>query len=240
MVNIRVAAAAGSVELYTDGWHPSDISVVTPVIIEAACDELWHHLEREPGSFTLTVRCAISTALLSIRCGSPEWTQQLNAALATRVVAYLRENAKRVTADAATLDAAAADAAAPDEAFQVMRRRPPVVPPVRKRAEAPRRALSAENAADLYNEHRRAGGPAAAAINMLRAAAALLGEDTRSEDTRSEDTRGEDTRGEAPDRALRERLEQKLWEASVDGLIADDQKKQVEEIRKYLLDPANK
>jgi len=217
MVNIRAAAAettSNTVELFTDGWHLSDISAATPLIIEAACDELWYHLEREPGSFTLTVRCAISTVILSIRCGSPEWMQQLNTALATRVMAYLRDSAKRDGA-----------AAAADEAFQVIQRRPPVAPPVRKLAAVmPRRTLSAENAADLYSPHLFATDLGAAARNMLVAAAALLGEDANSKSS---------------DQALRERLEQKLWEASVDGLIADDQKKKVEEIRKYLLDSTN-
>ena len=88
----------------------------------------------------------------------------------------------------------------------------------------PRRTLSAENAADLYSPHLFATDLGAAARNMLVAAAALLGEDANSKSS---------------DQALRERLEQKLWEASVDGLIADDQKKKVEEIRKYLLDSTN-
>ena len=218
MVNIRAAAATThAIELYVDGWRLGDITAAIPVIIEAACDELRHYIEREPGSFTLTVRCAISTAILSIRCCSPEWEQQLNAALDSRLVAYLRDVAAR--RDAA-LPAAALPAAA-EEAFQVMPRRPPKMAPVPPPpiAVAPRRTLSVESAAEIYNEYKGVADLTVAARNMLVAAAALLGENASA-------------------RSLSERLEQKLWEASADGLIADDQKKQVEEIRKYLLDAA--
>ena len=186
------------IEVFTGhGWV---VAEAIPEIVEAAAEELWYHLGKSPKSFTLTTRCAISTAVLSIRTGSPEWLAHLYAALKPRLLAHLTLRAALpppAHLDAITLAPRRAAMALP-------------VPVVPTQAAVPRRrGLSAENVAELYARR----GLGTSVTDLITGATAIVGDSSD----------------------LRERLEQKLWEASMDGLIPDSSKKHIDELRRSLL-----
>jgi hypothetical protein len=208
-VNIRVSGNGPLTEVFTKVFtgHEWAVAEVIPEIVEATAEELWYHLGKSPKSFTLTTRCAISTAVLSIRTGSPEWLSHLYEALKPRLLAHLTLRMAPSTTASATASV---------EAIVLAPRRaalPPALPAAPKPAPPPkRRGLSAENVAELYS----ARGLGTSASDLAAGAAAIVGADGCSSD-------------------LRERLEQKLWEASMDGLIPEASKKHIEELRRQLL-----
>jgi hypothetical protein len=88
-------------------------------------------------------------------------------------------------------------------------RRVAAPPPPRQPPPPNRPALSAEIVAELYSVR----GLGTSATDLLTGAAKIIGDSSD----------------------LRERLEQKLWEASMDGLIPDTSKKHIDELRRILL-----
>jgi hypothetical protein len=206
----NLALVDGHLYTYSDGWREANVEDAAEIIIDAAATEIWHHINSSPREFSLAVRCAASTAVLSIRNASEAFRKQLCA----QVGGALRTSAAKLGISSELREATPVTLAPRVLALVTAPRvlalvtAPPTQAPRMTRAPAAQRmplhALTAERAAELYMRL----GPDADALSAAAAAAV----------------------GVPDDKKLRERLEQKLWEASADGLVRDN-----EELRKKLI-----
>ena len=197
----NLAFVDGHLYTYSDGWREANVEDVTETIIDAAAAEIWHHINSSPREFSLAVRCAASTAVLSIHNASEAFRKQLCA----QVGGALRTSTAKLGISSELREATPVTLAPRVHALVTA---PPTQAPRMARAPVAQRmplhALTAERAAELYMRL----GPDADALSAAAAAAV----------------------GVPDDKKLRERLEQKLWEASADGLVRDN-----EELRKKLI-----
>ena len=75
----NLAFVDGHLYAYADGWREANFEEAAETIIDAAATEIWHLINSSPREFSLAVRCAASTAVLSIRNASEEFRKQLCA-----------------------------------------------------------------------------------------------------------------------------------------------------------------
>jgi hypothetical protein len=227
--NLRSTAAAALEVFVAEGWVPVAAEDAAAALVDGAVAELWWHLLRAPQALTLSVRCAASTTVLSVRHASAEWRAHLLGLVQGRLHAAVASRARPATAAVAPRSrpatAAVAPRSRPATAAQPQpvelpprhcggpaARRPPPEPAQRPRPAA--LTLSAARVAELYTAAARSADSRQVAEALAAAAATAV--------------------GAVLDKNIRERVEQKLWEAAADGLI---ESRQLDDVRRYLLEP---
>ena len=203
--NLRTTAAATLEAFGAGGWAPIGAEDAAAALVDGAVAELWWHLLRAPQALTLSVRCAASTTVLSVRHASAEWRAHLLGLVQGRLHAALASRARAPASDKEPIELPPRQSGGPAV-------RPPPVPAQRARPAA--LTLSAARVAELYTAAARSADSRQVAEALAAAAAAAV--------------------GSVLDKNIRERVEQKLWEASADGLL---ESRQIDEVRRCLLEP---